>query len=381
MLAILIMVEKFRTGKRCMRIRISDQEIDDLGMLSSGSVAGWGGWRARQRLSRLYSPLSASVGWWCTWFFASPACLRFVCGAFLARKAARCLGLTKHSWLSLYLSLHIVMPRKLNTPLLPFSDLGVWFLIEIFRCLHCGARTAFFCQFRHIQRRAHVGMFQLYPTSLPCHSRSPVETLQDISCCFWQWNLAFISTIYASVDSSNVIKACFFHSRGCSLENSSGTIPGMTTSWCWICQTVGTNALVDQGGLPIKPAINLLCSSLRTLAAHYMVNQPPFASIWMYSHPAACCFWFLPLPVWRTIFKFASWVIWLVAALAASLWTNLGPGCCCVPRIEVFDVVPAKLPIFDALSPGGGDCVCMMWWCGLEDEDDNERKWEALRTI
>jgi hypothetical protein len=23
----------------------------------------------------------------------------------------------------------------------------------------------------------------------------------------------------------------------------------------------------------------------------------------------------------------------------------------------------------------------MMCWCGIEEEDDNERKWEALRTI
>jgi hypothetical protein len=30
----------------------------------------------------------------------------------------------------------------------------------------------------------HVRLFQLYPTSLPCHSRRHVEYLQGISCCF-----------------------------------------------------------------------------------------------------------------------------------------------------------------------------------------------------
>jgi hypothetical protein len=76
------------------------------------------------------------------------------------------------------------MLRKLNTPLLLFSNLGAWFLNEIFRFLYCGVRKAFFGHFGHIQRQAHVGLFQLYLTSLPCHSCRHVETLQEISCCF-----------------------------------------------------------------------------------------------------------------------------------------------------------------------------------------------------
>jgi len=56
--------------------------------------------------------------------FASPACLRIFGGAILARKAGGRLVLTKHCRVSLYRNLHLVMPRKLNTPLLPFSDLG-----------------------------------------------------------------------------------------------------------------------------------------------------------------------------------------------------------------------------------------------------------------
>jgi hypothetical protein len=152
--------------------------------LSSGGVTSWGRWRTGRRWSRFWSPHSASGRGRCTCSFASPACLRILCGANLARKAAGRLVMTKHCWVSLYHSLHLFMPRKLNTPLLLFSDLGAWFLNEIFRFLYCSARKAFFGHLGHIQRQAHVGLFQLYPTSLPCHSCRHVENLQDISRCF-----------------------------------------------------------------------------------------------------------------------------------------------------------------------------------------------------
>jgi len=178
-----------------------------------------------------------------------------------------------------------------------------------------------------------------------------------------------------------VINACFVHWWGCLSVNSSAKIPELTTSWCSISRTVRTNGFVDHGGFLLRAAINSLHSSLRTPAVRYIVNWPPFASIWIYPHPTACCFLFLLLAVLRTIFKCASWVICLVAALAASRWTNLCLRSCCVPSISVFDVAPANRPVFDPLSPGGGGCVSMMCWCGIGEEDDNERKWEALRTI
>jgi len=177
-----------------------------------------------------------------------------------------------------------------------------------------------------------------------------------------------------------VIKACFVHSWGRLWGNTSAKIPELTTSWCSISRTVRTNALVDHGGVPLRAAMNLLCRSLRTPAVGYTVNWLPFASIRIYSHRTTCCFLFLLLPVLRTIYKCASWVICLVATLAASQWTNLCLGSCCVPRISVFDVAPANLPVFDLLSPGGGGCVSIMCWCGIGEEDDNERKWEALST-
>jgi len=129
-----------------------------------------------------------------------------------------------------------------------------------------------------------------------------------------------------------VIKAYFVHSRWCLSGNSSAKIPELPISWCSISRTVRTYASVDQGGFPVQAAINLLRSSLRTPAVCFTVNWPPSASIWIYSHPIACCFSFLLIPVLRTIFKWAAWVKCLVAALAASRLTDLCLRSCCVPR-------------------------------------------------
>jgi hypothetical protein len=54
---------------------------------------------------------------------------------------------------------------------------------------------------------------------------------------------------------------------------------------------------------------------------------------------------------------------------------------CCVQRISVFDRVPTNRAVFDPLSPGGDGCVSMMCRGGIGKEDDNERKWEAMRTL
>ena len=178
-----------------------------------------------------------------------------------------------------------------------------------------------------------------------------------------------------------MITPCFVHSRGCLSGNSSVEIPELTTSWGSISRTVWTNAFVDNGGFLLWAAINLLRSSLLTPAVRYTVNWPPFASIWIYWHPTAYCVLFLLLRVLRTIFKWAFWVICVEVALAASRWTNLGLCSCCVQRMSVFDVAPANRPVFDLLSPCRGGYVSMMCWCGIGEEDHNERKWEALRNI
>jgi hypothetical protein len=76
------------------------------------------------------------------------------------------------------------MPRKLNSSLLLFSDFGARFLNQLLRFLYRRSRKSAFGHFRHIQGKAHVGLFQLYLTSVPRHSRRHVENVQEIMCCF-----------------------------------------------------------------------------------------------------------------------------------------------------------------------------------------------------
>jgi len=167
-----------------MWIHISCRQMDDIGTFSSGIVTGWGGMSFGQRWRRLWSRLSAWVGSRCTYCFASTVCRRILCGAILARDASGRVVLMQHSRVSFYRSLHHVMPRQLDTLLLLFSDFCPRFLHEILHFLHCGPQKPFFGHFGHIQGQEHVGLFQLYPTSLLCHSSGHVENLQEISYCF-----------------------------------------------------------------------------------------------------------------------------------------------------------------------------------------------------
>jgi len=212
-----------------MWLHISGGQIYDLGTFTSGIVTGWVGRHSRHRWHRLWSRLSASVGCRCACFVGSPACLRILRGATLARKGSCRVVLTKHSQVSSYHSLHCFMPRKVNTPLVLFLDLSAMFVDQILRFLYCGVRKAFFGHFGHIQGQAHVRLFQLYPPCLPCHGSRHVENVQQISCCLEQWDWAITSTIYSSVASCDVITACFIHSWGWLSGYSSAIIPEQTT--------------------------------------------------------------------------------------------------------------------------------------------------------
>jgi len=162
--------------------------------------------------------------------------------------------------------LHLLIPKKLNTPLVLFSDLGARFLDQILRFLYCEVWKPSFGHIGHVQGQADVGLFQLYMTSLPCHRCRHVEYVQEISCCLKQWDAAITSTIYASVASSKVIKACLVHSHGCLSGNWSVKIPELTTLWCSIWRMVRTKVLVDCAGFPLRTAMNWSHSSWRTPA-------------------------------------------------------------------------------------------------------------------
>ena len=198
--------------------------------------------------------------------------------------------LRKHSRVSFYRCFHLLVPRKLNTQVHLFSDLSVTFLDQILRFLYCSMGNPFFGHCGPVQGQAHVGLFLLYTTSLPCHCSRHVRYLQEISCYFKQWDVAITSTIYTSVASSKVIRACFVHSRRCLSGNSSMKIAELTTTWGSIPWTVRTNALINHGGLMLQAVKNWSCSSWRKPTVWYTVNWWPLTKVWIYSHPTACCF-------------------------------------------------------------------------------------------
>jgi len=160
------------------------------------------------------------------------------------------------------------------------------------------------------------------------------------------WETAVTSTIYDSVASSKGFKPCFVYSRQRLSTNSSAKIPEVTTSWCSISRAVQTNAVVDHGGFPLRAAMNLSRSSLCTPAVRYTVSWPLSTSMWIDSHPIACCFLFSLFPVSHTISKWVSWVIFSVATIAVSRYTNWCLRRCCV-------------------SPGGALCEAPVVWLDL----------------
>ena len=176
-----IMISKFSVWKWRMHIQTPGWHTVDFITFVSLSVPWWCKWRSRltwpsgQRCRRFW--------WRCGSSFAPPACLQIVCCIILAWKAAGRMIFIKYCWMSFPRSLHLLMPRILNSSLLLFSDFSMCFLDQLLCFLYCGSRKPSFGCFCHIQGKVHVGLFQLYWTSLPRHSSRHVENLQEISGC------------------------------------------------------------------------------------------------------------------------------------------------------------------------------------------------------
>ena len=232
-----------------------------------------------------------------------------------------------------------------------------------------------------MQGWAHVGLLQLYTTSLPCHSGRHVENLLEFSCCFWQSDLAITTTIYASVVSSTVTNACFVTSCGCLWRNLSAKLPNLTTLWWSISLTLRTNAMGYIGDFPLWAAINWLHSALHTHTVHYMLNWRLFSMVWIYSHPIACCYLIFLLLVLQMSITYTPWVVCLVAALAASRWTNWCLYSWYVPLSDVLDEAPIDWLESDTVSPGWGVYGSLFSYCWIGGEDHNEMKWEVLINI
>jgi len=141
-------------------------------------------------------------------------------------------------------------------------------------------------------------------------------------------------------------------------------------------------ALVNHGGIPPWAAIYWSLISVHIPAGHHTVCWRPFTSRWIYSHLTVCGFWLLLLLVVRTIVICASWVIFSVAVLDASWWTDWCLCCCCVPANDTFDEAPIDRLGSDPLLPCSGVSVFMIYCCGNEEEeDDNEKKGEVLTNM
>ena len=141
-IGVCIKIEKLSIRKRSMYIYISGWHTFDFRMVRSLIGTRWRRWHFRRRWRRVWWRFTRSI--------VPPACLRILCCAILARKAAIHLIFKNHCWVSSYRSHHLVMPRKLHTSLRLFSDCGTRFLYQILHFLYCGARKPSFGHLGHI---------------------------------------------------------------------------------------------------------------------------------------------------------------------------------------------------------------------------------------
>jgi len=182
-LGICIKFEILSAGKSPLYIHISGWHTFGFRYVSSHNITGWHRGHSGQTWHCFRGLLSELPCWRCTHPFATPACLGILCCAIVARKAAICLIFPKHSRVSFHRSLHISIPWILTSRLLLFSDICPRFLDQLLHFLYCGAWKPSFGPFARIQGKAHVRLFERYPTSLHCNSCRHVENLWEMSCC------------------------------------------------------------------------------------------------------------------------------------------------------------------------------------------------------
>jgi len=132
-----------------------------------------------------------SVGWRCTWFFASPRCLRILCSAILTTKVSGRVVMMKHSQVSFHRRNHLSLQTKINTQLLLISDLSARCLHQELRFVYCSAQNLSFGHFRHIQDQAHVGLFLLNRPPCPAIVAGMVKTYKkSVARCNYEiWQL------------------------------------------------------------------------------------------------------------------------------------------------------------------------------------------------
>jgi len=204
-----IKIETWCTRKRNRQIVISMLQIVYLGTLSWR----WS-WHSMQKSKWFRCRQSVLIGQTSTCTVAPPVWLVILGSDLLARKESVHVVLMKHSWVSFHRSLQPLITSKFNTPVLHFSKFGVRFIGQALCNVYCSAQKPSCGYCGYLQGQVHIRMFQLDPTSLPCHCSRHVENLKQISCCIKQWDAATTSTTYTPVASCMVIDACFVHYGG-----------------------------------------------------------------------------------------------------------------------------------------------------------------------
>jgi hypothetical protein len=139
-------------------------------------------------------------------------CVQILCCAISARKAAIQKIFKNHSWVMFCCRRKLYMHWKYDSQFCLFSSFRVRLLDDTLRFRNCGARKPSVGQFGHIQTKAYVGLFQLYPTSLPCHSRRHVEKPRRIQLRSPNIRFGITSTMYTSITTTKDIKHSFTHS-------------------------------------------------------------------------------------------------------------------------------------------------------------------------
>ena len=157
-LGICIKIEQLSIGKRSRWICIARWHIVNFGTLSSLIDTWWQRWRSRQRWHQSWYPLSVMVWWRWTHSFALLVCQPILCYSMWTQKKAIHVAFMRHSQVSYHCRLYLSITRKLNSPLLLFSDFEVRLLRPILHFFNSGARKPFLGHFSHIHGEVHVGL-------------------------------------------------------------------------------------------------------------------------------------------------------------------------------------------------------------------------------
>jgi len=128
------MIEKFSVWKWRMHIHTPGWHTFYFITFVSFSISWWRSWRSGGRCRHFWRRCGGS--------FPPPAGHWVLCCTYLAWMAASRMIFVNHCRVSFPRSLHLVMPRKLNSSLLLFSDFGARYLNSLLCFLYCGARTA-----------------------------------------------------------------------------------------------------------------------------------------------------------------------------------------------------------------------------------------------